>query len=209
MTLTDIRARIPLDDVELVPPPVLFLHESLLHGQAHVARVLVHALRLLAATGFVEESGRLWAAVYLHDIARRHDGHCTRHGADAWARLTTLPDVETLLARAGVQKDDYPAIETAVTNHCRGEIAKEHPYWRLTSLLKDADGLDRVRLYDLDPRYLRNPEAKAMVRFAETLFSRTSRWPVGNDYFVRLWPEAVTLDVDVDGRCPGVPPPRE
>lgn len=199
MTLTDIRARIPLEDSELVPPPALFLHESLLHGQAHVARVLVHGLRLIAATSFVEETGRLWAAVYLHDIARRHDGHCTQHGADAWTRLATLPDVRSRLERGGVQPKDYPAIETAVTNHCRGEIAQQHPHWRLTSLLKDADGLDRVRLYDLDPRYLRNPEARAMVPFAEALFSRTSRWPPADDYVTRLWPEAVTLDVDVDG----------
>lgn len=193
MTLNDVRARIPIEDAELVPPPGLFLHPSQLHGQAHVARVLVHGLRLIAATGFVDETPRLWAAVYLHDIARRHDGYCTRHGADAWARLATLPDVEALLSRGGVQKDDYAAIETAVTHHCRGELAKDHPHWRLTSLLRDADGLDRVRLGDLDPRYLRNPEAESMVPFAEELFSRTSQWPVGDDYFVRLWPEALTL----------------
>jgi hypothetical protein len=35
------------------------------------------------------------------------------------------------------------------------------------SRLKDADGLDRVRLGDLDARYLRNPEAREMVGFAE------------------------------------------
>jgi hypothetical protein len=34
---------------------------------------MVHAFRLIAATGFVEDTAQLWAAVYLHDIARRHD----------------------------------------------------------------------------------------------------------------------------------------
>ena len=42
-----------------------------------------------------------------------------------------------------------------------------------TALLKDADGLDRVRLGDLDPRYLRHPESKGMVDFAQTLFDAT------------------------------------
>lgn len=193
MTLSDVRARIPIEDAEMVPPPSLFLHPSRLHGHAHVARVLVHGLRLIAATGFVGETAKLWAAVYIHDIARQHDGHCTRHGADAWARLATLPDVEALLARGGVQQDDHAAIETAVTSHCRGELPLDHPHWRLTSLLKDADGLDRVRLGDLDPSYLRNPEAKSMVPFAEELFTRTSRWPPRDDHFVHLWPEALSL----------------
>jgi hypothetical protein len=36
-------------------------------------RVMVHAFCLLEATGWSEEAPRLWAAVYLHDIARTHD----------------------------------------------------------------------------------------------------------------------------------------
>ncbi len=193
MTPSEVRARIPVGDAEMVPPPDLFLHPSRLHGQAHVARVLVHGFRLIAATGYVEETAKLWAAVYLHDIARQHDGHCTRHGADAWARLASLPHVEALLARGGVQAGDYAAIETAVTIHCRGELSQDHPHWRLTSLLKDADGLDRVRLGDLDPRYLRNPEAKQMVTFAEELYSQTSGWMPAAEYFTKLWPQAVRL----------------
>ena len=45
--------------------------------------------------------------------------------------------------------------------------------WPLIALLKDADGLDRVRLGDLDPRYLRHPESKGMVPFAQALFDAT------------------------------------
>lgn len=43
------------------------------------------------------------------------------------------------------------------------EVSREHPHWPLIALLKDADGLDRVRLGDLDPRYLRYPESRGMV----------------------------------------------
>lgn len=38
---------------ELAPPPSLFTHASTLHGQSHVARVLVHAFRLIEETGWV------------------------------------------------------------------------------------------------------------------------------------------------------------
>ena len=188
--LGDVRALIPLPDADMVPPPELFLHRSYLHGQAHVARVLVHALRLIEATHAEEEAPRLWAAVYLHDIARRHDGGCKRHGADAWARLASLPDTQALLARGGVRPEDHPAIEAAVMRHCNGEPSPGEPHFRLMALLKDADGLDRVRLGDLRPEWLRHDEARTMVDFAQRLFNETYRQlETGPDYFGRLWPE--------------------
>ena len=190
MSLEDVRALIPLPDQDMVPQPELFLHRSYLHGQAHVARVLVHALRLIEATNAEEEAPRLWAAVYLHDIARRHDGGCKRHGADAWARLVSLPDTQALLVRGGVRPEDHAAIEAAVTRHCNGEPSRGEPHYRLMALLKDADGLDRVRLGDLRPEWLRHDEARTMVDFAQRLFNETYRQlETGPDYFGRLWSE--------------------
>jgi len=190
MNLDAVRALIPLPDADMVPPPELFLHRSYLHGQAHVARVLVHGLRLIEATHAEEEAPRLWAAVYLHDIARRHDGGCRHHGADAWARLASLPDTQALLARGGIRPEDHPAIQAAVTRHCNGEPSSGEPHYRLVALLKDADGLDRVRLGDLRPEWLRHGEARTMVEFAQRLFSETYRQlETGPDYFARLWPE--------------------
>jgi hypothetical protein len=194
MPLAEIRALIQVPDEELVPPPELFLHPSRLHGQAHVARVMVHAFRLIAATGFTEETARLWAAAYLHDIARRHDGVAPRHGADAWKRLADLPDVRALFARGGVRDEDYPAIQAAVVCHSDGEPPADHSHRRLMCLLKDADGLDRVRLGDLDPAYLRHPEAREMVGFAEQLYEITNqRILPSRDYFARLWPKVTAM----------------
>ncbi len=171
----DVTPPIAIPLASLVPGPELFTHASTLHGQAHVSRVMVHAFRLIAATGWTEEAPRLWAAVYVHDIARTHDGRCHRHGADAMTKLETLPTVRDLFARAGVRDGDYAAIRTAVVHHCMPtELDRSHAHWRLTSLLKDADGLDRVRLGDLDPRYLRNREARDMVDFAASLFRNTN-----------------------------------
>ena len=178
-----------------MPGPELFTHPSTLHGQAHVARVMVHAFRLLAATGWTEETPRLWAAVYLHDIARTHDGVCCRHGGDAMVKFEALPVVRDLFARGGVTDSDYAQIRTAVVHHCLPkELDRAHPHWRLTSLLKDADGLDRVRLGDLDPRYLRNVQARRMVPFAEALFSETNGLVLaGSDHFAELWSEATRI----------------
>jgi hypothetical protein len=208
MDMMGIRALIRLPDEDLVPPPDLFTYQSTVHGQAHVARVLVHAFNLIAATGFVEETARLWAAVYLHDIARRHDGRCPNHGQEAWERLATLPDVRDLFARGGVQDADYPAIQVAVSLHSHGEPKSGAPDAHLTKLLKDADGLDRVRLGDLDPDFLRHAEARGMVRFAQRLYGDTdSRLAVGRDYFARLWPEAQRLTALLPDHKPAHSPP--
>ena len=157
---------------------------------------MVHAFRLIAATGWVDEAPRLWAAVYLHDLARTHDGICHRHGADAMRKLEKLPGVRALFARGGVRNDDYDAINTAVVYHCVSkELDSSHPHWRLTSLLKDADALDRVRLFDLDPRYLRTIEARGMVVFAERLFERTAgAIPIGDQHFAELWWHAIAIE---------------
>jgi len=163
---------IPLD--RMVPLLELFRHRSDLHGQAHVARVMVHAMRLVEATSRPEHSARLWASVFLHDLARTHDGVCYRHGADAAQRLRDEPELQRRLAEAGLSEADHPAIEAAVTAHSAPkEVSRDHAHWPLIALLKDADGLDRVRLGDLDPRYLRHPEAKALVPFAKALFDAT------------------------------------
>jgi hypothetical protein len=177
---------------EVAPPPSLFTHASTLHGQSHVARVMIHAFRLIDATGWIEERPRLWAAVYLHDIARTHDGVCYRHGGDAMKKLETLPHLRELFTRVGVREEDYPSIHTAVVHHClREELNRADPHWRLTSLLKDADGLDRVRLRDLNPHYLRNSAAHGMIDFAKALFAGTDGVvPNGGDHFEQLWREA-------------------
>jgi len=194
MNLLQVRSLITVTDEEMLPLPELFLHRSTLHGQAHVGRVMIHALRLVEATGFTECACPLWTAVYLHDIARVHDGRSKGHGADAWARLATLPEVRALFARGGVRGEDMPSIQAAVTLHSRGEADPGAAHRRLTDLIKDADGLDRVRLGDLRPEYLRTPQARTMVAFAERLYEETDgRFPPSLDLFGHLWRETQRL----------------
>jgi hypothetical protein len=194
-----IPVALPLD--QIVPPPELFAFRSRLHGQKHVARVMVHAFRLIEATSKRHESVRLWAAVYIHDLERRHDGICRIHGGRAVERLHSTPSLAEFLARGGVRDEDVAMIETAVARHCvPTELRRDHPHWPLTALIKDADALDRVRISDLDPSFLRHREAVGMVGFAERLYEETDElFEEGPDYFSRLWPEALRL---MDENCP-------
>ncbi len=174
---------------QMVPMPELFWHPSTLHGQAHVTRVMVHAIRLVEATGQHHLGPQLWASVFLHDLARTHDGVCHRHGADAAQRLRDEPDLQRRLAEAGLTAADFPAIEAAVTAHSAPkEVSSDHLHWPLIALLKDADGLDRVRLGDLEPRYLRHAETKQMIPFAQALFDATDGLiETGPSHFEAIW----------------------
>lgn len=189
-----------------VPLPEYFRHRSALHGQAHVARVMVHALRLIEATGWEHEAARLWAAVYLHDLERTHDGQCLRHGANAVARWEKQLPLQLHIMSGGVAESDYAAIALAVEVHClpnTEEPPHDHPYWPLVALLKDADGLDRVRLGDLDPSCLRLPPSLTMIEFAQQLYDVTNgAIPEGADHFAELTVAANEI-------LSGPEPPRE
>ena len=59
----------------------------------------------------------------------------------------------------------------------------------LTQLLKDADGLDRVRIWDLDPMFLRREKSRRRCEFAKELFRRWQE-ETGGEFvmdFVRKW----------------------
>ncbi len=188
----------------LIPQPHHFAHPSRPHGQAHVARVMVHALRLLDATGTMEtEARRVWAAVYLHDLARTHDGVCHRYGAAAVLKLRTSEELQHRFAAARLTTGDPVDVELAVTVHClpmKHEPARDHAAGPLVALLRDADGLDRVRLGDLNPSYLRWPQSAEMVEFAGRLFDATDgRIPEGEGHFGAL------LAAGVSGRAVPMP----
>lgn len=186
---------LPVPIERLAPDPELFAHASDLHGQAHVARVIILGFVLVERLGLREEAPRLWAATYLHDLGRVHDGRCLEHGRWAVERLGRMPELRERFAEAGVVDADYEAIEAAVVNHSLPqELPEKHPHRRLTALLKDADGLDRVRLGDLDPGYLRFDVSRSLVGFAQALYDRT-KWKVetGPGYMGRVWPVAEEL----------------
>ncbi len=189
-----LRNPIPLPIEDLLPRPEYFIHHSLLHGQPHVARVLVYTFLLVDALGLEACHAKIWAAAYVHDLGRLHDGYCSRHGRYALERLAALPDVKNLLEKGGVTASDWESIFIAVENHCREELPQTHPHWNMTAILKDADGLDRVRLGDLDPRFLRFPESHALIPFAKALYEATQdKIPAGPNYFAEVWPVAQQL----------------
>lgn len=121
------------------------------HGIGHITRVLVWSAQI--ADRFRKPLRReelLWAAG-LHDIKRHDDGIDRDHGARAaeWVLGSfgqVRPDIAGTL--------DLDLVAALCRDHQRHDDLVEHWTDELR-ILKDADGLERVRIHDLDPSRLR------------------------------------------------------
>jgi HD superfamily phosphodiesterase len=152
------------------PQEEWYLHNSWsgLHGIDHAARVLVWADQI---GHWMNEQGTpvdlevvRWAAT-LHDVRRVSDGYDLEHGerAATW--------IKEEAARLPFTFDEKQLECTCYC--CRWHVPHDHLAPAMTpelTCLKDADGLDRVRLGDLKSNYLRTPYAKSLTTWAEDLF---------------------------------------
>jgi hypothetical protein len=162
-----------MDDlIKYRPSPSWFAHSPYgIHGIGHAARVLVWANLIgqqLRTSGVdLSLEAVRWAAV-LHDVARLSDGWDKGHGARSadWVAENrkslpfTLPD--DLFERAllccrwhEITDQDIPVLTPELIS------------------MKDADGLDRVRINDLNPDYLRSEPARLLVAQAWDLYRAT------------------------------------
>ena len=139
-------------------------HDSYIHGVSHMARVFV--LQELICNELEKQSMAInrtatrYAAM-AHDVGRVHDGVDDDHGrrSAAWMKQNLADkmspedlDVATYIVHWHSLPDRDAPVMTAELQ-----------------VLKDADGLDRVRLGDLDVRYLRTTAAKGLVNIAREL----------------------------------------
>lgn len=156
------------------PSPDWFAHNpDGIHGIRHVARVLVWADQVAQ---WMDTQGKpvdievvRWAAV-LHDVGRLDDGRDPEHGTRSahWLgdnRSWLFPEMDA----QRVEVIQYCCIWHVPPDAQVPEISNE------LICLKDADGLDRVRLGDLNPSLLRTDFARNGVGDAQTLFDATRK----------------------------------
>lgn len=158
--------------------PDQFFRASRLHGIMHTYRVMIHVLNLGVLSGFESEARTAFFAAYIHDMARRHDGYCTRHGRDAVENY--LVEYHDLFKRNGASEANLQQIAYAVSLHSLPDVpsisSTDDESQKVLFLLKDADALDRIRLgeNDLDTSFLRLKVTHQCIPFASQLYSRTN-----------------------------------
>ncbi len=149
-----------------------------IHGVLHAKRVLILSMALSYLQDLNEaDTGLLVKASFYHDIGRTHDGLCYEHGINSMHKALALGLID------GERNEENEILRYVVENHClpddRAEsldkyhIADRERAIYLLKLFKDSDGLDRVRINDLDVKYLRCPVSKDLVAFAEHLLKET------------------------------------
>ena len=151
------------------------LYVSSVHGEDHIERVLLHGA-FCAMEDHLDhrDTELLLNACSYHDVGRINDDLDPEHGrrsAEQLEALTGCSGEDLLLMQAAV--DAHSRSDRFLERTIRSYQPEDYPRaLRLAQLLKDADGLDRVRLDDLDPGRLRRRASMERVDFALYLYAR-------------------------------------
>ncbi|HWP96857.1 MAG TPA: HD domain-containing protein [Syntrophomonadaceae bacterium] len=145
-----------------------------IHGLAHTKDVLFLSLLLgdLLGRG-LEDMDLLAQAALFHDIGRDNDNYDPQHGRESYRKTMQY----SLLQLAG---ENLKTARFIIENHCIDDqealghlpsyqISNQKRALQLFNIFKDADGLDRVRIMDLDIRHLRNQAALSLLLAARQL----------------------------------------
>ncbi|MGI6469425.1 MAG: HD domain-containing protein [Syntrophomonadaceae bacterium] len=148
------------------------------HGIRHTERVLLLSLIIAYLERYSEADRELLglAAIY-HDIGRVDDGYDPDHGLSSYAKF-----VQAELA--GSDDEERETLRFIIENHAipdhraynkigQYQLADQGRAWRLFMAFKDADGLDRVRLNNLKPQYLRTASAHRLLLAAHQLYRQS------------------------------------
>lgn len=162
-----------LQTLEQLDHSVLFV--SKMHGLGHIERTILQGGFCAMEEGLDRsDTALLLLACSYHDVGRQDDWVDDLHGWRSAQRIGAI---------TGRTGEDLKLLQGAVDAHSRKEavlretVAGYHPAdlnraVRLAQLLKDADGLDRVRLGDLDPSYLRRETSRSRAGLALEVYRR-------------------------------------
>jgi hypothetical protein len=151
------------------------LYQSHVHGLGHIERTMVHGAMCAQAEPLdAADTALLMDMCSYHDTGRESDWLDNAHGLRSslkLAELTGRSGEELKLMMAGVEAHSIG------DKHMPDVIGKHAPAdteraFRLARMLKDADALDRVRIRDLNPNFLRFGSSRKRIGFAQLLFDR-------------------------------------
>ncbi len=159
------------------------LYQSRVHGVGHIERTLLLGALIAWKKGLsTHDTELLLYACSYHDIGRINDWKDDDHGLRSAQKLealraddlkTRFTDAEVRMLYAMIRAHSLHVSRMAeAAERCRVPEEERERYTELASCLKDADNLDRVRIHDLNAKYLRNKVSSDLVPFAEALFRR-------------------------------------
>ena len=148
------------------------VHEPL-HGIGHIYRTMI-ACALLAQRLRMPRAGLIaFCGAYIHDLGRTNDFIDNEHGMNAvnWH----FDKYSELWEKYALTDEERVYIKQAVIQHSQKEWTRPgDDGYDVMAILKDADALDRCRIGDLNPAYLRYSESRSLIEIIEDIYWRTS-----------------------------------
>ena len=151
------------------------LYQSHVHGLGHIERTLVHGAMCAMADGLdAADTALIMDMCSYHDTGRESDWLDGAHGLRSSLKLEKLTgrtgeDLKIMMAGVEAHSIGDKYMEDVIRKHGPRDTDRAR---LLAQILKDADGLDRVRIRDLNPKYLRRENSRKRARFAQVLFDR-------------------------------------
>lgn len=146
-----------------------------IHALSHTKRVLLMVLMLAYLEDCSEKDTQLLcqAAIY-HDIGRKTDGYDTKHGFASYQKMLTKDLLKPSQERAETLRfivENHAIADISALNQLnKYHLGSSDETIQLYNIFKDADGLDRVRINDLNPKYLRTNSAPRLLMVAHQLY---------------------------------------
>ncbi len=113
-----------------------------------------------------------------HDIGRTNDDIDDNHGFESFKKVQLLglgfdyQDKDSMEITKYIVNYHPLTDEVGMKNVGNYKIHNKQNAIKLYSIFKDADALDRCRISDLDPKYLRINASKSLINFGEAIFRR-------------------------------------
>ena len=153
---------------ERLDPSILYTSET--HGRGHIERTILYgALVCMNESVDPELACDVLGCCALHDIGRCDDRYDEQHGERSARKLAELGLEKCFRhpaeARAAIHAHAMPDSRMPEAPAIYG--AKDTDvFFTLARCLKDADNLDRVRIFDFDSSHLRHESTKKMESLA-------------------------------------------
>lgn len=143
-----------------------------IHGIGHIYRTMIGCALIAHLLQKPREGLLAFCGAYIHDLARETDGEEPEHGAMAVVKY--FEKFNYLWDKYGLTEEERLFVQKAVTQHSiREQMTPKDDGYDVMAILKDADALDRCRIGDLNPRWLRYPESRMLVTKMKEIYKWT------------------------------------
>lgn len=151
------------------------LKKGEIHGLSHILRASLYTLIICIYEQVnIDYLNIIFDCIFYHDIGRVNDIDDDNHGLNAISKLSFLEKDYSI--------EELNIIKFVIACHCLEDdntenfinmfkISDKDKAYKILSIIKDADALDRVREYPyLDIKYLRLDSSKRIVSFSYELY---------------------------------------